>query len=283
MYMCWKELNLWMRLPRHPNIVPFDRVVLDELEGRVVGFTSVFIPGENLKDNHSRVFKLAWLRQLTQVVDDLNLRYGIAHQDIAPRNLLVDESTNRIMVCDFNYAARREHFPWKKGDGEYYEEDRNDIKGVVFTMYEIITLDESLRGMPHDEQDLVALQQRDWVQHPEVRLDHPVAAFRHVLQEWQRRRAAGPDLVHPSQAPEGVNWPPRPEMPHKMVPVTNQDGSPGFATVERAFEGRQAILAKRGKTLDWERPPQTLISQGVRVLSTGAVIDGGTGSASGSL
>jgi serine/threonine protein kinase len=91
MYMYWKELNLWMRLPHHSNIVPFDRVVLDELEGLFIAFTSVFIPGKSLKDNRSRVFKLPWLRQLTQVVDDLNLRYGIAHQDIAPRNILVDE------------------------------------------------------------------------------------------------------------------------------------------------------------------------------------------------
>lgn len=272
--MCWKELNLWMRLPHHPNIVPFDRVVLDELEGRVIGFTSVFIPGKNLKDNYSRVFKLAWLRQLTQVVDDLNLRYGIAHQDIAPRNLLIDEPTDCIMVCDFNYAARKEKQPARKdGDGEFYEEDRNDIKGVVFTMYEVITLDESLRGVPHDEQDLAALQQRDWVQHPEVRLDHSVAAFQRVLQEWQQRRAAGPDLVHSSQAPEAVNWPPRPDMPKVVRSVANQDGSPGFSAMETPYETRQVVLARGGKFLGWERPPQTLINQGVRVLSTGAVVD----------
>jgi hypothetical protein len=58
------------------------------------------------------------------------------------------------MVRDFSYPARREHFSRKDGDSEYYEEDRNDIKGVMFTMYEIITLDESLRDMPNGEQDL---------------------------------------------------------------------------------------------------------------------------------
>lgn len=38
----WDELNIWMHLPSHPFIVPFDRLVVDELEGRkvVVGFTT---------------------------------------------------------------------------------------------------------------------------------------------------------------------------------------------------------------------------------------------------
>lgn len=81
--MSWKEMNLWMRLPRHPNIVRFDKIVLDELDGRVVGFTSGYVPGGNSEKNLSRVFKLEWLRQLIEVVDLLNLRYGIMHQDIA--------------------------------------------------------------------------------------------------------------------------------------------------------------------------------------------------------
>ncbi|TID02767.1 CBL-interacting serine/threonine-protein kinase 25 [Colletotrichum higginsianum] len=154
--MSWKEMNLWMRLPRHPNIVPFDRVVVDEMKGRVVGFTSSYVPGGNLEENKSRVFRLKWLRQLIDVVDDLNLEYGIAHQDIAPRNLLVDESTDSVMLFDFNFAARINH-PSSPGEGESYLEDRNDIKGVIFTAYEIITQDNSLRSMPHEDQNLDSL------------------------------------------------------------------------------------------------------------------------------
>lgn len=102
----WDELNLWLRLPSHPNIVPLDRVVLDEVRGGVVGFTTPYISGGNLEDNASRPFKLKWARQLMQVVDDLNLRYGIAHQDVVPRNLLVDEETDNIMLYDFNVSAQ---------------------------------------------------------------------------------------------------------------------------------------------------------------------------------
>ncbi|KAF5017203.1 hypothetical protein F66182_10892 [Fusarium sp. NRRL 66182] len=162
--MSWKEMNLWMRLPRHPNIVPFDRVVVDELEGRVVGFTNSYVPGGNLEENRSRVFKLEWLQQLIRVVDDLNLEYGIAHQDIAPRNLLIDELTDAIMLFDFNFAARID-CP-SPGDGEEYVKDRDDIKGVVFTTYEIITQDNSLRNMPHQDQNIDNLVSK-WVKHPE--------------------------------------------------------------------------------------------------------------------
>jgi hypothetical protein len=99
-YKIWHEMNLWIRLPTHPNIVPFDRLVLDELHGHVVGFTSHYIPGGTLSENPSRVFKLKWLWQLTCVIDDLNLKYGIAHQDVAPRNLLILERPSLIFFVN---------------------------------------------------------------------------------------------------------------------------------------------------------------------------------------
>jgi serine/threonine protein kinase len=150
----WDELNIWMRLPSHPFIVPFDRLVVDELEGKevVVGFTSAYIPGGTVEENTSRVFKLKWLKQLLRTVDDLNLRYGIQHQDIAPRNLLVDEEADKLLVFDFNFAARI-GYPCQEEDHEQYSMDRDDVKGVVFTIYEIITRDMHFRAVPHDEQD----------------------------------------------------------------------------------------------------------------------------------
>ncbi|KXH26780.1 hypothetical protein CSAL01_00326 [Colletotrichum salicis] len=140
----WNEMNLWMRLPRHPNIVPVDRLVVDELKGRVVRFTSIYIPGGTLEDNQSRVFKLKWIKQLTRVVGDLNLKHGTMHQDINARNLLVDPSTDNLLLFDFDFSGRI--------GGTGYVENRNDIKGVIFTLYEIITRDNHFREVPHEKQ-----------------------------------------------------------------------------------------------------------------------------------
>lgn len=150
----WDELNIWMRLPSHPFIVPFDRLVVDQLEGRdvVVGFTSVYISGGTIEENTSRTFKLKWLKQLLCAVDDLNLKYGIQHQDIAPRNLLVDEEADKLLLFDFNFAVRI-GYPSQEEDHEQYSIHRDDVKGVLFTIYEIITRDMHFREVPHHEQD----------------------------------------------------------------------------------------------------------------------------------
>jgi hypothetical protein len=86
----WNELHITQALTGHPSLVPFDRTILDEVQSRVVGFTTLFVPGGDLKENNTIPFRFSWLQQLAAVVDDLNIQYGIMHQDIAPRNLLID-------------------------------------------------------------------------------------------------------------------------------------------------------------------------------------------------
>ena len=131
-----------MRLPPHPNIVPLDKLVLDKSQGRIVGFTTPYIHGGTLHTDNSRIFKLKWLRQLTQVVDDLDFKFGVVHQDIAARNLLVKSETDDLMLFDFNSACRIGYIG--------HVEDRDDIKGVVFTVYEIITKDDRFRKIAHN-------------------------------------------------------------------------------------------------------------------------------------
>lgn len=75
--MSWKEVNMLSRLPPHPNIVPFDRLVLEDVESRVIGFTTKYIPGGTLADaDPKRPFRFEWLQQLAQLVDFLNLESG---------------------------------------------------------------------------------------------------------------------------------------------------------------------------------------------------------------
>ncbi|KAI0444627.1 hypothetical protein F4803DRAFT_511387 [Xylaria telfairii] len=267
--MAWKEMNLWMRLPRHPNIVPFDKIVLGELEGRVVGFTSSYVPGGNLKENKSRVFKLKWLKQLIEAVDLLNLRHGIAHQDIAPRNLLVDDLTDSVKLFDFNFAARISRFSLP--EGESYVEDRNDIKGVIFTAYELITQDYSLRSVPHEEQNLEDLTV-EWIKHPGVKLDYPVASYQLLLQEWQKQRAGNIRDVYAGGAPEPIDWPSRPQPPQKTIILKYANGQPSYLTVDNWYQRRQDVQGRGGKVLNWERPPQRFLDNGTRVLSSGGVL-----------
>ena len=100
----WAEVHFLARLPPHPNMALLDRLVLDEMTGsRIVGF----VAGASLDKLESRPpFKLKWLRQLMQTVDDLNLKHGVVHQDIADRNLLIDPDTDSIILLDFGLACR---------------------------------------------------------------------------------------------------------------------------------------------------------------------------------
>ncbi|KAL2166424.1 hypothetical protein VTG60DRAFT_2777 [Thermothelomyces hinnuleus] len=194
----WYELNSWSRLPRdHPHIVPFDSVVLDPVSGGVVGFTSQYVRGGTLLDNNAttRPFQFRWFRQLLSVVDDLNFRYGVMHQDIAARNLVINEKDN-LRIFDFNYAIMI---------GKDYIPHRNDIKGVIVTLYEIITLDEHFREVPHEEQDVEPVLKMRWEKHPDVKLDADVQTFRDVLDAWMTERKAR-ELFQPAATWEYWNW-----------------------------------------------------------------------------
>ncbi|KAI9149655.1 hypothetical protein HJFPF1_11710 [Paramyrothecium foliicola] len=265
----WNEMNIWMRLPSHSNIVPFDRVVLDEIDGRVIGFTNQYFAGGSLEENDKRTFQFEWLQQLIHVVDDLNLKYSIAHQDIAPRNLLIDDSTNTIKLFDFNFAARI-NCP-SPIEGEHWIQDRNDVKGVIFTAYEIITRDTTLRGVPHEEQSYASIP-KVWNKHPEVHLDRPVEAYRQLLQTWQQKREADVFTSGAARTCETMELPTRPKPPLITRTTTLPSGEVSSWTTENWFERRQEILARGGQILNWERPALKHLDKTARLLCTGEII-----------
>ncbi|UKZ55715.1 hypothetical protein TrVGV298_009539 [Trichoderma virens] len=243
----WHEMNLWIRLPKHPNIVPFDSIVIDELEGRFVGFTTIYIPGGTLEENKARPFKLKWLHQLINVIDELNLNLGIAHQDIAPRNLLIDEATDSLMLFDFNFSARI-GMPG-------YSEARNDIKGTLFTMYEIITRNDDLRAIRHEDQDVSVIEREDWAKHPDVLLDHPVSEFRRVLKEWCEKRRAGKQITTYKDATNFLDWPPVPDPP--LSEIETHYVRKTVKEAKMLYDWKRTELKEQGKTiLNWQRPPQ---------------------------
>ncbi|EHK46941.1 hypothetical protein TRIATDRAFT_45984 [Trichoderma atroviride IMI 206040] len=259
----WHEMNVWMRLPAHPNIVPFDRLVLDELRGRVVGFTSLYIPGGTLDQHKSRMFKLEWLQQLISVVDDLNFKYGIAHQDIATRNLLIDPKTDALMLFDFNYCGQI--------GGIGYGEDRNDVQGVIFTLYDIITGDTHFQDVRYSERNPADVQElEEWVQHPDVKLDHPVSEYRAVLNDWVYKRQAERQISHYKEESEYIEWPEFPQPPPEDWPCRDIKGNI-VRIGQRVFLARQRRGEReRGKAVvEWERPAQTKLKDRDRLLANG--------------
>lgn len=66
----WTEIHIGLHLPPHPNILPIDRVVLEEVTGQgVVGFTTAFMPNGDLDSRRDTdlLFKMKWLKQLMKV------------------------------------------------------------------------------------------------------------------------------------------------------------------------------------------------------------------------
>jgi serine/threonine protein kinase len=181
--MAWDELQLLKSLPPHPNIVPLDCVVLEDVESRVVGFTTKYIPGGTLNVT-KRPFRFEWLQQLTELVDFLNLDLGIMHQDIAARNLLIDPHTQNLLLFDFDWVARGK---WNLLDG------RDDVTGVVFTLYELITGDTHFTSIPHWERSMDSVQNMsDWPCNRE--LDSDISTYRDFLNGWVKTRRSTGDM-----------------------------------------------------------------------------------------
>lgn len=200
-------MNLLSKLLPHPNIVPFDRLVLEDAESRVIGFVTKYIPGGTLANaDPKRPFRFEWLQQLTQVVDFLNLELEIMHQDIAPRNLLVDPETDKLLLFDFDWAANGK---------EYLLDSQDDVSSVVFTLYEIITNDTHFTSIPHWDRNIDIVQTIEWPYYRE--LDSDVLKFRNFLNEWIATRTDGA-MERYLNAPNRLIWPGLSTPPDYSVP-----------------------------------------------------------------
>ncbi|KAK4445211.1 hypothetical protein QBC34DRAFT_497658 [Podospora aff. communis PSN243] len=111
----WMEVQYLARLAAHPNVIPLEHLVTAPQgpngEHRVVGFTVPFFAGGSLATSRAtRTFKLKWVKQLCRVVDHLNLKHGICHDDLDARNVAVDPVTDNLVLLDFGDALRRGKF-----------------------------------------------------------------------------------------------------------------------------------------------------------------------------
>jgi serine/threonine protein kinase len=224
--------------------VPFHKFILDDVEPWFLGYTTAFIRGVTLEEQRTkRPFRKIWLQQLMDVVDDLNLKHGIIHQDIAPRNLLIDPSTDNLMLFDFDWAARvgsREVNP-----------ARNDVKGVMFTLYEILTQENQMRNMRHEEQDVQKVQaMAEWKVKTKIESGTDVKNLRLMVAEWAQRRRGQNIAEAGHKPPLPLKWPRKP--PAKKVEPVIVDGE---CVAWPPSERLRRDIPKGERIVRWERTP----------------------------
>jgi hypothetical protein len=258
----WKEVQVLARLPHSPHLALLDRLVLDEITGsKVVEFTMRHMANPTL-NKHCPRLRLEWLRQLMGLVDMLNLEYGLLHQDIAARNLIIDPATDSIVLIDFNTVARVGVTPrnWRGCEEQY--DGCDDVKGVVLFLYQMITRDPALGDPAEGGYDPQTLDEKDfispakWAKHPDVELDSDVADFYFELMAWVRRRRAAKPMRHYTEAPKHLDWP----------DIDSYD--------EMAMEYIHCQRYSAGLPyLDWRRPAKHQVDPNRRLLATGCYAD----------
>ncbi|THW11730.1 hypothetical protein D6C98_02143 [Aureobasidium pullulans] len=244
----WWEINMLYSLPRHPNLVPLDRIVVDNMTSQhILGLTVPYISAHTIHDNRKQIFKLDWLCQLTSVVDFLNLELRVAHQDIAPRNIICLEQASKghqLQLFDFDRASSIGQLGWA--------EELNDIKGVIFTLYEIITLDDSYQRLPPSERNLdVVMNLENWPQRRN--LDVEVQILRKHLEEWvQCRKNMAPNIQEATSPPRIPEMP----KPRPIVDDIDENGTPVYVSLPRT---QRHLARKYGNyVISWERPPSVI-------------------------
>jgi hypothetical protein len=193
-----------------------------------------------------------------QVVDDLNLKHGIIHKDIAHRNLLIDSASDSIVLIDFNGADRVGVDRTGASRNEGWREDRDDVKGVLLFLYQYITRDPNLE----EHYALHLLNEKDfidpakWVKHPDIELDDDVAEFYFELMAWVRgRRRARHKMNHYTEAPQPLEWPRLPRRAERLTFLVRHRRDAGLPYVE------------------WRRPPASEVDPDRRLLATGRYAD----------
>lgn len=243
----WEEAHIVYGLREHQSFPSFDKFVVDDVELRLLGYTSACPAGETLKDNPHRPFRLSWLEQLTQIVDDLNLKYGVMHQDIAPCNILIDSRTNKIKLLDFDKATQI--------GGGHEVPNFNDIDGVILSVYQILTLDTKYERLSSWNSDVRKLEEStDWPLKVRLEAGLDGAAIRQYLNDWVTRRRTAPMLTHFSEAAEPLEIPPRPpRTPAPCMWCKNEDGTAKLD--EHGWGMRACALQAEAHVVRWERPP----------------------------
>ncbi|KAK2747165.1 hypothetical protein FQN57_002422 [Myotisia sp. PD_48] len=195
--LIWGEiqvLKFFRDRDNRESFVSLDRIILENEQ--IVGFTSEYIPGGTL-EQYDQVFYFRWMKQLTTAIDDLNLRFGIMHQDISRRNILFDPGTNNLKIFDFNRSALI--------GADYHTGARDDVNGLVFAIYETLTRDQQYTNMiSHSQQNVKNVEELlEWG--PKIPLEEgfEIEAYNHqFLDKWVKERRTTCTIKRFSEATE---------------------------------------------------------------------------------
>jgi len=196
-------------------------------------------------------------------VDRLNLQYGVCHSGVAPRHVLLDPKADEVYLCDFYLVTPM--------DGAI--PGCNDVKGVVLTVFEILTRDprcyhRDLYELNEDE--LMGAGRPAWVLDPMVMLDDNVTVDEIYAEVtgWATGRRMGAINGVPGFNSRAIRWKPFP--------------GPEYAT-EKTTISSCKLLDERGdeknmfcgELLDWTRPVSNNMQPppGHRLLATGRYED----------
>ncbi|EFE40463.1 hypothetical protein TRV_04794 [Trichophyton verrucosum HKI 0517] len=241
----WQELHILKALQGNKRFVPFYRIVLDEVTHNILGFTTKYIPGGTL-EQYRGTFYFRWLKQLTDAVDELNLRYGLMHQDLAPRNILIDPTTQELLVFDFDRSGQI--------GGKGASRGCNDVDALVFTIYETLTLDESFReGLPWEQDVSKVENMKKWELKLPLEDGVDIAVYRDFLARWADERRTTRTIKHFSEASEPLTWPEYGKLEMIEVPADEYGVRMSLRRKRKQVEGAGGYVTR------WERAAQEAI------------------------
>lgn len=146
---------------------------------------------------------------------------------------------------------------------------RDDVRAVIFTLYEIITRDFHFREEDWSKLDVAMIKDIKWVQHPEVTLDHPVAEYRALLDAWVKTREEGQQITVYTDAPEYIDWP----VLEKQVVERPLANGTVFKALGWDMVLRSSALARGEVFAEWQRPKQSALKGDYHLLATGKFLD----------
>jgi hypothetical protein len=154
------------------------------------------------------------------------------------------------MLFDFDWAAR-------VGSSKV-NPARNDMKGLLFTLYESLTQDNQVRNMCHEGQDVETVQaMAKWNVKTELESGTNVTTLRSMVAEWVQHRRGQTTAEAGHNPPLPLTWPRKPAAKTYEPIIVNGEcvGWPPSEWLQRDIPEGESIVR-------WERTPYSKLIGG---------------------